>query len=333
MSLREQLVKSLSLILRLSKSTLQVLLADENGLSIAKVSRSSEIDIDPNALNSVSAATYNFSEEIWRDLGILHQRIGLAFFEKFCLITIRINPVILTIAHDFNTSWPINAEEVGKIIYQLKVDIDDMFNADANEVEDLQTFSTAIRNIFYLFNMGGEIPFTSYLPESGSSSPEIHDQISHILDSVQNPVFARYSIVDENGLMIDGRDLVEGVGSSISSFSSSTIVAFQKLIEESSNLNAGHLLHFVCISGSDVENMYGILASPAGIMKFSDPSGKRKIKSDLAFISLFPLTYGMIPIFCETRNIAYSMVSLLGEDQISNSFINSINNLISVKYQ
>ncbi|MBD3188885.1 hypothetical protein GF325_18810 [Candidatus Bathyarchaeota archaeon] len=333
MSIREQLVRSLSMILRLSKSTLQVLLADENGLSIAKVSRSSDIQINPNAINSVSAATYNFSEEIWEDLGILHQRIALAFFEKFCLITIQIDPVILTIAHDFNASWPLNAEELGKIIYQLKVDIDEMFNTDEEGIEDLQAFSTAIRNIFYLFNMGGEIPFMSYLPEEGSASPEVHDQISHILDSVQNPVFARYSIVDQNGLMIDGRDLVEGVGSSISSFSASTIVAFQKLIEESSNLNAGHLLNFVCISGSDAETLYGILASPAGVMNMSDSNGTRQIKSDLALVSLFPLTYGMVPVFCETRNIAYSMINLLGEDQISNRFLESVQNLISVKYE
>ncbi|MHA1749806.1 MAG: hypothetical protein ACTSYF_14340 [Promethearchaeota archaeon] len=333
MSVREQLVRSLSLILRLSKSTLQVLLADENGLSIAKVSRSTEMELDPNAINSVSAATYNFSEEIWRDLGILHQRISFAFFEKFCLITIRINPVLLTIVHDFKTSWPINAEEIGKIIYQLKMDIDETFNPNAENLEDIETFSTAIRNILYLFNMGGELPFTSYLPEAGLASPEIHDQISHILDSVQNPVFARYAIVNQNGLMVDGRDLLETSINSITSFAASTIVAFQRLVEESINLNAGPLLHFICISGENAESLYAIDASPAGKLRFKDEHSSREIKDDLAFISLFPLTYGMIPIFCEIRNIIFSMIKLLGSDDVTNTFLNTLNNIIAIKYE
>jgi hypothetical protein len=332
MSVQEQLVKSLSMILRLNKATLQVLLADANGFSIAKVSRSSDIDIDASTINSVSAATYNFSEEIWSDLGILKQRIAFVFFEKICLINIRIEPTILTIAHDFNTSWPINAEEIGKIIYQLKIDIDEMFNPGAKK-EDDESFSSFIRNILYLFNMGNEIPESSYLPPEGTTSPQIHDQISTILDSVQNPVFSRYSIVSHDGLMLDGRELLASAGSSIAAFSASTIVAFQKLVEESANLKAGPLLNYICISGSDAQALYATLACPAGILLIKDKLQPRQIKADLAFVALFPLTYGLIPVLCEIRNITLSMVKLLGEDQITMAFLASINNLIKVKYQ
>lgn len=332
MSIREILVKHLSKILRLSKATLQVLLADENGLSIAKVSRQSDIELDSLSINSVSAATYNFSEEIWEDLEILHQRIAFSFFEKLCLITIRIDPCILTIAHDFNKEWPINAEEVGQIIYQLKVDIDQLFNPNVEGLEDLQTFSTAIRNIFYLFNMGNEIPFKGYLPDA-VTSPELHDKIATILDSTQNPVLSRYALVNQDGLLIDGRDVIEGVGSSIESFSASTIVAFQKLVEESANLNAGALLNYICISGSDAQNLYSTIACPAGTIIFRDNMRRHEIKSDIAFVALFPLTYGMIPIFCEIRNIVYSMLELLGEEPVTQAFIDSVSNLINIKYQ
>ncbi len=329
MSVREQLIKSLSVILRQSKATLQVLLTDENGLSIAKASRSA--DIDSLAISSVSAATYNFSEEIWRDLGILHQRLALAFFEKFCLITIRIAPTILTIAHDFNTAWPVNAEEIGKIIYQLKHDIDETFNPSGDTGENIEVFSTAIRNILYLFNMGNEIPFLNYVGSVGSS--EIHDQIATILDGVQNPVFARYGIVSHDGLMLDGRDLMESAGNSITSFSASTIVSFQRLVEESSTLGAGPLLAYICISGSDEQNLYATIACPAGNMVFKDDTKQRKIVSDLAFVSLFPLSYGMIPVLCEIRNIVYSMVQVLGEDETTTTFLNRVNNLITFKFE
>jgi len=290
------------------------------------------MDLDPLSINSVSAATYNFSEEIWKDLGILKQRIAFVFFEKICLINIRIEPTILTIVHDFNASWPVNAEEIGKIIYQLKKDIDQMFNPDSN-VEDAETFSSFIRNILYLFNMGNEVPEMSYLPPAGTCSPEIHDQISTILDSVQNPVFARLSIVAQDGLTLDGRDQMQTAGSSIASFSASTIVAFQKLVEEAANLKAGPLLNYMCISGNDAQNLYAIMACPSGILDFKDEVKGREVKSQLAVVVLFPLTYGVIPVFGEVRNIARSMLDLLGEEIITRSFLTSVNNLIRIKYQ
>ncbi|NMC05590.1 MAG: hypothetical protein GYA24_10270 [Candidatus Lokiarchaeota archaeon] len=332
MSVQEALARSLSMILRLNKATYQVLLADKTGLSIGKVSRSSDMELDPLTINSISAATYNFSEEIWRDLGILTQRIAFVFFEKICLINIRIEPTILTIVHDFNASWPVNAEEIGKIIAQLKVDIDEMFNA-GNASEDGETFASFIRNILYLFNMGNEVPEMSYRPPEGTSSPEIHDQISTILDSVQNPVFARLAIVAQDGLVLDGRDQMQGAGSSLASFSASTIVAFQKLVEEAHNLNAGPLLNYLCIAGNDAQNLYAISACPSSILYFKDTAKGREVQLQLALITLFPLTYGMIPILCEIRNITRSMVELLGDETATQSFLASINNLIKIKYQ
>ncbi|MBN2154067.1 MAG: hypothetical protein JW839_21605 [Candidatus Lokiarchaeota archaeon] len=332
MSVQEALVKSLSMILRLNKATLQVLLADSNGLSIAKVSRSSDMELDPLSINSVSAATYNFSEEIWKDLGILSQRIAFVFFEKICLLNIRIEPTILTIVHDFNASWPVNAEEIGKVIYQLKLDIDEMFNP-GGKGEDAETFSSFIRNILYLFNMGNEVPEMSYLPPAGTSSPEIHDQISTILDSVQNPVFARYSIVAQDGLLLDGRDQMQDAGSSLASFSASTTVAFQKLVEEAANLHAGPLLNYMCISGNDAQNLFATLACPSGTLQFKDDLKGREVKSQLALVTLFPLTYGVIPVFGEIRNIARSMVELLGQEQTTQAFLSSVDNLIKIKYQ
>jgi hypothetical protein len=332
MSVQETLVKSLSMILRLNKASLQVLLADKNGLSIGKVSRSSDMELDPLTINSVSAATYNFSEEIWKDLGIESQRIAFVFLEKICLINIRIEPTILTIVHDYNASWPVNAEEIGKILSQLKVDIDEMFNP-GKKTEDGETFASFIRNILYLFNMGNEIPEMSYRPADGTSSPEIHDQISMILDSVQNPVFARCAIVAQDGLVIDGRDQMQSAGSSLASFSASTIVAFQKLVEEAQNLNAGPLLNYMCISGNDAQNLYATTACPSGTLVFKDEVKGREVRARLAVVTLFPLTYGMIPVLCEIRNITRSMVEVLGDEAITQAFLASINNLIKIKYQ
>jgi len=52
------------------------LLSDENGLSIAKTGRTTELDLDSNAITSVSAASFSSSEENWNDLGIRDQIIA-----------------------------------------------------------------------------------------------------------------------------------------------------------------------------------------------------------------------------------------------------------------
>ena len=63
MSVRESLVKHLSSILRSSDATLMVLLSDESGLSIARIGRSTQIELDPNIITSVSAAAFSSSDE------------------------------------------------------------------------------------------------------------------------------------------------------------------------------------------------------------------------------------------------------------------------------
>ena len=85
MSVRETLVKHLSTILRSSKATIMALLSDENGLSIAKTGRNTDLNLDSNAITSVSSAAFSSSEENWGDLGIQRQIIAFSFFEKICL--------------------------------------------------------------------------------------------------------------------------------------------------------------------------------------------------------------------------------------------------------
>ena len=129
MSVRETLVKHLSTILRASKGTIMALLSDENGLSIAKAGRSSDIELDSNAITSVSSAAFSSSEENWNDLGIREQIIAFSFFEKICLITIRIQNTLLTIVHDYNQEWPLNADSIGSSMYYLRKEIDTYFGS------------------------------------------------------------------------------------------------------------------------------------------------------------------------------------------------------------
>lgn len=58
MSVRENLVKHLSSILRSSNATIMALLSDENGLSIAKTGRKTDLQLDTNAITSVSSAAF-----------------------------------------------------------------------------------------------------------------------------------------------------------------------------------------------------------------------------------------------------------------------------------
>jgi hypothetical protein len=71
MSVRDSLIKHLTSILRASQSTILVTLCDLNGLSIAKIGRKSEIDINPNQITSLASAAFSTSQESWEDLNIL----------------------------------------------------------------------------------------------------------------------------------------------------------------------------------------------------------------------------------------------------------------------
>ena len=123
MSVREALVKHLSMILRSSKATLHVLLSDDTGLSIARIGRATELKVDPNAITSISAAAFSASEENWGDLDIHDQIIAFSFFEKICLITIRVGKTLLTIVHDYNIEWPLNADNIGSCMFHLKKEL------------------------------------------------------------------------------------------------------------------------------------------------------------------------------------------------------------------
>ena len=105
------------------------------------------------------------------------------------------------------------------------------------------------------------------------------------------------------------------------------------MIEESDSLQLGGLVSYLCVSGTDPDHLYGILCNPSGKLSFSDEDTGSKIIQPITFVSLFPLTYGSIPIFCESRNIVHSILKVFGKDEISDRFINSINVMVQSKYQ
>jgi hypothetical protein len=53
---------------------------------------------------------------------------------------------------------------------------------------------------------------------------------------------------------------------------------------------------------------------------------------EISFIGLFTLTYGGIPIMCESRNIIFSIMKIIGTERTTESFIKSVNVLTSFKY-
>lgn len=333
MSVREVLVKYLSTILRSSKATLLVLLSDENGLSIARIGRSSDLNLDPNAITSISAAAFSAAEENWIDLSIQDQIIAFSFFEKICLITVRVGKTLLTIVHDYNVEWPLNADNIGSCIFHLKKELNNFFEVNVIETDVMiENFSNNVRSAIYLFGMGTEIPFATYT-STNSSEIEIMQNISNILDSVQNPVLAIHTLVTPGGLTIDQRNSgMVKIPISTEAFSANANVAFQKMIEEAGSLNIGELLSFLCISGEDPDSFYGILAAPSGKLTFTDSTTSASSSQDITFITLFPLTYGAIPILGEARNIIYSILEVIGPNKIAEGFINSVNSLSAAKF-
>jgi hypothetical protein len=333
MSVRETLVKHLSTIIRSSKATIMALLSDENGLSIAKTGRSSDIVLDSNAITSVSSAAFSSSEENWSDLGIKDQIIAFSFFEKICLITIRIQQTLLTIVHDYNQEWPLDADSIGSSVYHLRREIDEFFGSGDITDEEVETFSNNVRSAIYLSCMGSEIPFMSYAPEDHTNQ-ELNRNIASILDSIQNPIFIQYGLVNSSGLNIDARDLSPNDIDflSVDAFSANANVGFQKMVEEADTMNIGGLVSYFCVSGQDPENFYGILSNPCGRLLFHDVSSGSEIVLPVTFVSLFPMMYGSVPVLCEARNIVHSMLKMLGDDHITSKFINSVNVIVESKY-
>jgi len=334
MSVREALEKHLSSILRASKATLLVLLSDESGLSIAKIGRSSDIKLDASEVTSVSAAAFSASEENWEDLGIKNQIVAFSFFEKMCLITIRIDRTLLTIVHDFNQDWPMNADIFGSGIYNLKKEIENYFGARVPSTpQELEFFSNNVRTAIYLFSMGTEIPFASYNNQA-LANEDILKRISNVLDSVQNPVFARYALVNPSGLTLDARDNAEqSYPITLEAFSANANVAFQKMIEEAQGMGIGSLVLYICLSGPDANTLSGIIAAPSGRLMFSRPDSSEGNIEEISLIGLFPLTFGTVPLLGESRNIVYSILEIIGADERAEKFVNCVNALISKKIQ
>ncbi len=156
MSVRENLVKHLSSILRFSNATIMALLSDENGLSIAKTGRKTDLQLDTNAITSVSSAAFSSSEENWNDLGIRDQIIAFSFFEKICLITIRIDKTLLTILHDYNAAWPLPADNIGSAMFYLRKEIDASFGSGNISDAEVENFSNKVTkcNLFSRYGFG-----------------------------------------------------------------------------------------------------------------------------------------------------------------------------------
>ena len=332
MSVRENLIKHLTSILRGSSGTILVILCDQNGLSIAKIGRKSDIEINPNQITSLAAAAFSASEENWNDLNIKDQVISFSYFDKVCLISIKINQTLLTIVHDYHKEWPLDPDNIASSMYYLKQKIGEFFGgSDVSEAE-LNEFSNRVRSAIYLFGMGTEVPFVSYTSENVDTSNSL-PFISIILDSIQNPIFIRYSLVVPSGLMLDAREVSgQNLPISIDAFSANANVAFQKMKEESEGSSIGDLLCYIAISGQDPENFYGLITCPSGKLNFSSVKGVSNIE-EVSFIGLFSLAYGGIPVIGESRNIIYSISEILGKEEITENLIKAINELTSSKYE
>jgi hypothetical protein len=331
MSVRDSLIKYLTSILRASQGTILVILCDLNGLSIAKIGRKSDIEVNPNRITSLASAAFSASEESWEDLNIKDQVISFSFFDKVCLITIRINQTLLTIVHDYHKEWPLDADNLASSMYYIKQKLGDFFGSNNETERDLEYFSNKVRSAIYLFGMGSEVPFVSYSPEKFDST-NLLPAVSYVLDSIQNPIYIRYSLVCSTGLTLDAREVSgRNLPISVEAFSASANVAFQKMKEESESSSIGELLCYVAISGQDPENFYGIITCPSGYLKFSEVEGTLNME-EISFIGLFTLTYGGIPIMCESRNIIFSIMKIIGTERTTENFIKSVNVLTSFKY-
>ncbi|MBD3342725.1 MAG: hypothetical protein GF353_26750 [Candidatus Lokiarchaeota archaeon] len=332
MSVRESLIKHLTSILRSSSGTLLVTLCDYNGLSIAKIGRKTDLDLNPNQITSLSSAAFSASAENWEDLQIKDQVTSFIYFDEVCLITIRINETLLTIVHDYHIEWPLNADNIASAMYYLKEKLSEFFgNKIANE-QQLQEFSNNIRSAIYLFSMGSDVSFASYAPED-KREQNVLPYISNILDSIENPIFYRYSLVNPSGLTLDAREVSENsFPITIEAFSANANVAFQKMKDESEGSPLGEVLCYIAISGQDPENYFGIITCPSGKLKFSKIERTSNIE-DLSFAGLFTLAYGGVPVMGETRNLVHSILEIVGSDKITENFIEAVNILTSQKYE
>jgi len=330
--IRESLIKHLTSILRASENTILVVLCDLNGLSISKIGRKSDIDLNPNQITSLASAAFSASEENWEDLEIKDQVISFSYFDKVCLITIKINETLLTIVHNYHKEWPLDADNLAISMYYLKQKLGEFFGTSIETEKETEEFSNKIRSAIYLLGMGTEVPFVSYTPTNFDTS-NLLPSISTILDSIKNRIFIRYSLVSPSGLTLDAREVSgQKLPISIEAFSANANVAFQKMKEESYGTSLGELLCYIAISGQDSENFYGLITCPSGKLKFSNTEETSNIE-EISFIGLFPLMYGGIPVMGESRNIIYSILEIIGQEHTTQNFITAVNVLTSFKFE
>ena len=332
MNVREELIKHLTTILRASEGTILVVLCDLNGLSIAQIGRKSDIDINANQITSLASAAFSASEENWEDLNISDQIISFSFYDKVCLITIKVNETLLTVVHDYHKDWPLDVDNIASSMYYLKQKLGEFFGTASESLDIIEEFSNKVRSAIYLFGMGSEIPFVSYTPDEYDKSNSL-SAISRILDSIQNQIFIMYSLVGPSGLTYDARNISgENLPISIEAFSANANMAFQKMKEESEESSLGELLCYSAISGRNVENFHGLIACPSGFIKFSDIKDTSN-SEDVTFLGLFPLAYGVIPVIGESRNIIHSISEVIGKEEKTDKLISAINALTSKKYE
>jgi hypothetical protein len=268
--------------LRSSEGTLLVVLCDLDGLSIAKIGRKSDLEINPNQISSLASAAFSASEENWEDLEIKEQVVSFTFFDQVCLITIKINETLLTIVHDYYKEWPLDADNLASSMYYLKKNLGEFFGIQDQSEEEIINFSNKVRSAIYLYGMGSEVKFVSYAPEDYDDT-NVLPAISQILDSIQNPIFMRYCLANPSGLTLDAREVRgENLPISIDAFSANATVAFQKMKEESKQTTIGNLLCYIAISGEDEESFYGIITCPSGNLIFSE-KGNYSIKTLFIF--------------------------------------------------
>jgi hypothetical protein len=247
------------------------------------------------------------------------------------LITIRINQTLLTIVHDYFSEWPLDPDSLASSIYYLKQELNKFFGSEEETEEELEFFSNKVRNALYLIEMGTEIENLSYTPEEFYLLNPL-PAISKILDSMQNEIFIRYSLANPSGLMLDAREVSgEDLPISIEAFSANSTVAFQKMKEESQQGSIGELLCYIAISGNHPEELYGLITCPSGKLSFSK-SDKNSNIQEAYFIGLFSLDYGGIPIIGEIRNIVYSILEIIGSDEITENFIKAAEILTKSKF-
>jgi hypothetical protein len=214
----------------------------------------------------------------------------------------------------------------------LKQKLGEFFGSGDESERAVEIFCDKVRSAIYLFGMGSEVPFVSYKPE-GVEPSNLLPSISKVLDSIQNPIFIRYSLVSPSGLTLDAKEISgQDLPVSIEAFSATANVAFQKMKEESGGSSIGDLLCYIAISGQSSENFYGLITCPSGKIKYSAMEETSNVE-EISFIGLFTLTYGGIPVICESRNVINSIMQIIGEEHTTVNFIKSMNVLTSFKYE